>query len=72
MDQKETIRRKNERNMKYEARTREFDMQIIRRECHNDCLANHQIRPPGTIYNDDSTLPVNKRESDTLIWGSLP
>lgn len=70
MNKKETIRRKNERNMKYEARTRGFDMETLRRECHNNHLANQQIWPPDAIYNDDSILPTNTNESNTLTWRS--
>jgi hypothetical protein len=72
MNKKETIRRKNERNMKYEMRTQRIEVEALRRECYNNRRANHQMQPLETIYNDDSILPVNKRESDTLIWGSLP
>lgn len=71
MNKKETIRRKNERNMKYEMRTQRIEVEALRRECHNNCLANYRMRPPDTIYNDDGILPVNKRESDTLIRGSF-
>jgi hypothetical protein len=71
MNKKETIRRKNQRNMKYEIRSKGFNIEALRRECCKGSQVKHNIWLPDKTFTHNKILPMDNIESKTLIRGFL-